>query len=605
MSFIVRQVSRTSDGREIIRPSQFDLLVIRIGRDASCEVHIADLAVDLHHADIRSDGQGRVIVESVSGLGFDSDGRSTKAVKLSVASGGELQFGGHRLTVSGDADAVVVTVERVAVLSDSSSDRDLSGIFTLKGQLIGRRSAAWLLTILVLGIFLAWPIYTYSATQGVKIRPAGFHADTMWSSGSLSLSHKSLENNCQACHVKQFVSVTDNSCLICHKNDAHDHADPKRVVMAKAEPDFIGRVTGYFRASLKIPEGRCVECHTEHEGAGKMQPTAQKFCTDCHASLNTRLTDTKLPNAGDFGTAHPQFRPAVIVDPTTKEPVVQRISLDARPAEDSGLKFPHAIHLSKTNGIARMTQTMAREQGFGASLVCKDCHLPSADGTRFQPVSMENDCQVCHSLAFDQIGGTLRTLRHGEPAQVVADVRAYYRSTTPARPINLGGMVRRRPGTYSLVQTTDDYMRGVRAWPSGAEGAVRGLFTQGGACFDCHSTRLTPAGWMVRKVAQTDRYLTKGWFDHNAHKGESCQSCHGAERSNKASDVLLPDLKSCRTCHVGEGRTALHPVKTPVESSCAMCHDYHVDDGAPWRTKTEVDKAKGRNRFPDVIASAR
>ncbi|MFM9851685.1 MAG: cytochrome c3 family protein [Sphingomonadaceae bacterium] len=499
---------------------------------------------------------------------------------------------------------VIITVKRIAALSDSSTDKDETGIFTLKGKLLGRRSAAWLLTVLVLGLFLAWPIYTYSATQGVKIRPASFHADTMWSSGSLSQSHKSLENNCQACHVKQFVSVTDDTCLSCHKADAHDHADPKRVVLAKASPDFIGRAAGFIRANLGIAEGRCVECHTEHEGAGKMQPTAQKFCTDCHASLNTRLTDTKLPNAGDFGTQHPQFRPAVILDPTTKEPVVQRISLDARPAEESGLKFPHAIHLSKTNGIARMAQTMAREQGFGASLACKDCHTPSADGTRFQPVSMESDCQMCHSLAFDQIGGTLRTLRHGEPAQVIADVRAYYRSTTPVRPINLGGMVRRRPGNYSAVQTAQDYMIGVRAWPGQADGAVRALFTKGGACFDCHATNLTPAGWNIRKVVQTDRYLMKGWFDHNAHKGETCQSCHGAERSNKASDVLLPDLASCRSCHVGEGGAALHPVKTPVESSCAMCHDYHVDDGAPWRTKNEADKARGRNRFPAMIANA-
>jgi predicted CXXCH cytochrome family protein len=604
MSFIVRQISRTSDGREIVRPSQFDTSSIRVGRDASCEVHLADLAVDLHHAVITSDGRGRVTVESVSGLAFDSDGRSTKLARLETASGGELRFGGHRLTLSGDADTIIITAERVTALSDSSAEKDQNGVFTLKGQLIGRRSAAWLLTLLVLGVFLAWPLSTYSAMKGEKIRPAGFHADTMWSSGSLSLAHKSLENNCQACHVKEFVTVSDSSCLTCHKDDAHDHADPKRVAMSKESPDFFGRATGYIRASLNIPEGRCVECHTEHEGAGKMQPTAQKFCTDCHASLNTRLTDTKLPNAGNFGTQHPQFRPAVIVDPTTKQPVLQRISLDAKPAEDSGLKFPHAIHLSKTNGIARMAQTMARDQGFGASLVCKDCHTPSADGTRFQPVSMEGDCQMCHSLAFDQIGGTLRTLRHGEPAQVVADVRAYYRSTTPVRPINLGGMVRRRPGNYSLVETRQDYAFGVAAWPGRAEGAVRALFTQGGACFDCHSTNLTPAGWSVRKVVQTDRYMMKGWFDHNAHKSETCQSCHGAERSNKASDVLLPDLKSCRTCHVGEGGAALHSVKTPVESSCAMCHDYHVDEGAPWRTKTEVDKAKGKKRFPDVIASA-
>ena len=29
-------------------------------------------------------------------------------------------------------------------------------------------------------------------------------------------------------------------------------------------------------------------------------------------------------------------------------------------------------------------------------------------GVRFQPVNMEEDCGMCHSLAFDTSGGTLR-----------------------------------------------------------------------------------------------------------------------------------------------------------------------------------------------------
>ena len=92
-----------------------------------------------------------------------------------------------------------------------------------------------------------------------------------------------------------------------------------------------------------------------------------------------------------------------------------------------------------------MGRRLSAEYGFGSSLACKDCHTPDPNGVRFEPVDMKEDCSMCHSLAFDEIGGTVRTLRHGEPAMVQADLRAYYRSTGPTRPINLGGMNRPRP----------------------------------------------------------------------------------------------------------------------------------------------------------------
>lgn len=607
MTFIVRQISRTSDGREIVRPATYNTNSIQIGRDAASEIHLPDLAVELAHARMSITENGQLLVESIGGLGFERDGRSATRSEIDPGVGAELAFGGHRLTVSKDKDNIVVAVERVEALSDASEEKEEIGLFTLKGLIPGRRPLAWSFIGVVLALFLAWPIYTYATSKGVKERSAGFHADEMWTSGSLSSAHRGLEKNCQACHTEKFVAVTDNACLTCHKDDAHDHAKADRLAMAKEAPGFGGAIKGFFKASFNSPEGRCVDCHTEHEGAGAMTPTAQAFCTDCHASLDQRLTDTKLKNATDFGTGHPEFHPAITSGWQGDMRLTKRVALVGNGLrEDNGLKFPHDIHLSKTNGIARMTQTLKGQQGWGDSLACKDCHTPSADGTRFKPVDMESDCSMCHDLVFDNVGGTLRTLRHGDPAQVVADLRAYYRSTGPLRPISLEGMARRRPGDYATAETASDYAIGARAWSGGANSAIQAVFSKGGACYDCHvitpgTSAASPYG--IAKVVQPDRYMKLGWFDHNAHTSETCASCHKAETSKAATDLLLPDLNSCRTCHVGESGATLAKVKTPIESSCGMCHDYHIDAFAPWMSKNLVDRGKGVRRFQPTAAS--
>jgi predicted CXXCH cytochrome family protein len=600
MAFIIRQVSRTSDGREIVRPATFEATSISVGRDAACEIHLADLAVELNHARITEQGNRRLLIEATSGLDFKVDGRSSMRSEIDAGRGAELRFGGHRLTISSDGTNPLITVERVEALSDSSEARDETGLFTLQKVAIGRRPMAWAFIAAVLALFLAWPIYTYATSAGVKDRAAGFHGDNSWVSGPLSDAHKSLENNCQACHTEKFVAAKDESCMVCHKDDAHDHADQAKLAMAKAAPDFGGRVKGWFKAAFNKKDGRCVDCHTEHEGAGPMAATPQAFCADCHATLKERVTDTKLGNAADFGTDHPEFMPLVTVGIQGDKRFAKRISFAEKPTENNGLKFTHAQHMSGNNAIGRMVQTMAQEQGWGSQLVCKDCHVATADQTRFQPITMEKNCQMCHSLAFDYIGGTMRTLRHGEPGMVVADLRAFYRSTGPVRPISLDGMSRRRPGNYAFAETAQDYVIGARAWPGRAEDAIRAVFSKGGACYDCHVVLPVPsqgAPVTIQKVFQPDRYMNHGWFDHDAHKSETCVSCHRADLSNNATDLLLPDMASCRTCHVGGTGNALKPVKTPVNSTCAVCHDYHFDTMAPWKTKLEVEKGKGRPRF--------
>lgn len=326
-----------------------------------------------------------------------------------------------------------------------------------------------------------------------------------------------------------------------------------------------------------------------------MQPTAQKFCADCHNGMDGRLTDTKLENASDFGIEHPQFRPAVLVSLGGNNPERKRISLDQKPTEYNGLKFPHDLHLSRAGGVAQMGRRLSKEYGFGSSLACKDCHTPDPKGVRFEPVDMKEDCSMCHSLAFDEIGGTVRTLRHGEPAMVQADLRAYYRSTRPNRPINLGGMKRRRPGESNEVRVASDYARAVQFRPSRANLAINQVFSRGGACFDCHGiTPPTARGrvdYGIKPVTQTDRYMEKGWFSHDAHNDEDCTSCHNAATSKAAEDLLLPGIKTCRECHGGEFQKS-----SDVPSSCAMCHDYHADDGAPWLVR---DQKKDKQVKPE------
>ncbi|AUW57614.1 cytochrome C [Sphingobium sp. SCG-1] len=606
MTFLIRQVSHTADGREIVRQSTLPKPQLSIGRAAENDIHLQDLSVTPDHARIEQVDARRVTVRATGTLGFVLDGRTTMRADIDAVQGAELRFGGHRITVShGENDEIILSIQRVDALSDALEEKEESRVFSLSGLLPGRRGMAWALVLSILIGFLAVPIFSFvtrpaqdtrniyavkNEREAQMMRANLTKGDTVagdsaWSPGPLSKAHHALEGKCESCHVKAFVSVQDSACQTCHNPaEVHEHAPAARLAMARETPGVGGRILASFSSAFGKPgPGACVDCHTEHVGAGPMQPTAQQFCTDCHGTLDKRLKDTKLGNAGDFSTSHPQFEPAVMVAPPgigMKYPRFERISLDDEPSDNGGLKFPHNIHLSKSGGVARMARTLKAQQGYGDSLACADCHRPTADGVRFLPVDMETDCQACHSLGFESIGGTVRTLRHGEPAQVVADLRAYYRSTGPVRPVALGGMTRRLPGDYAAAKVSNAYVRAAATRPGNAEAAIRAVFSKGGACFDCHV--ITPPGaggnanWQVMAVHQPMRYMMKGWFDHAPHKTESCESCHAAPKSAKASDLLLPGIATCRECHGGE------KAKADVPSSCALCHSYHAGNGAPW-----------------------
>ena len=63
MSFIIRQISRTADGREIVRPKTVRSAEITVGRLTENDIHLADLAVEPRHATISEPMPGKLVIQ--------------------------------------------------------------------------------------------------------------------------------------------------------------------------------------------------------------------------------------------------------------------------------------------------------------------------------------------------------------------------------------------------------------------------------------------------------------------------------------------------------------------------------------------------------------
>ncbi|MCL6251497.1 cytochrome c3 family protein [Altererythrobacter sp. KTW20L] len=565
MLFRIRTIDFTAAGRELVRNREVSADSLGVGRATSNAVHLPDLAVEQEHLRISATPAGALALVAAGSLGFTIDGRQVMSASVDPARGAELGVGSYRLELARDDDGTtLITVRQVA--DDEGEGKDRLRGFSLASAMPGKRAMSWIGIAAILIAFLAIPIWTHLNRERVEpdLNAVGaVRMDASWSTGALSSVHHGLEDNCEACHVEPFQPVQDATCLTCHE-DIADHALASRMDTGRPAPSggdaLLWRIARTFG---KPGPGACTDCHTEHEGAGRMEPTAQAFCSDCHNTLDARLTDTALGNARDFGELHPEFKVAVL--PTQGASRAVRVSLDSNPQDWNGLRFPHDVHLDATSGVTQMARRLGEAAGYGEVLQCSNCHTPTADGVRFLPVNMENNCEACHSLVYDQVGTTFRTLRHGNIEQTQADLLAADRA--PRRPVTTG---RRRPGDFA--EGGIYYGNFTRVMPSVLRSSV---MSEEGLCGECHLPGNPASGALaVAPVTQRDRFMIHGWFDHKAHRQEDCASCHATDTSGSATDLLLPGIASCRDCHEGEAsRTAAVP------SGCAMCHSYHPPAG--------------------------
>ncbi len=602
MSFVIKQITPRAAGGTIERIKRLDQATLTVGRAVGADIQLGDLAVKLEHARIRDMGGGRVEVMPLDGAAVQIDRKLIGTVQLSLARAPVLIIGGEKLELGpGENEGeIAVKVERLDAPAQLKDER---AVFTLGRALPSRRLLAWGLVAAVLALFLAWPIVAphpaplAAATPSAAapaVAPAAFHPDQMWDAGPLSPPHAFLSKNCAACHAKAFVSVTDGTCLGCHAGKQpgkgpfavlRDHADPQRLIAAHGTiPGFANRLRAAVGPSFGLKQWSCTGCHKEHVGADTTPVSSDAFCAGCHSAMKARLPDTKLMNVASWDS-HPQFRPQ-ITDNSGSKPKLTRIALGGAPQEDTGLKFPHALHLSATNAVAQMTRRLGGRYDGEKALGCADCHHADPTGVRFVEPTMERDCESCHTLAFATQNGTVRTLRHGQPAQVVAELRDYLR---------LGGAPADRIGRMQ-VGLAASYRQQVRfdVPHAGAnvDGQIRAVFEKGGACYDCHviTPPASPASlaYEVKPVTYTARYLTRGWFSHADHAtaASPCSSCHAAATTNSSTALLLPGVKSCQTCH------AVRPAANQVASPCSSCHSYHNGAGAPAFVRTESAGAR-------------
>jgi len=618
MTLVLRQISQRATGGEIVRKRDLTGDVIRIGRGADCEIRIPDLAVSLHHADLVRDDQGRLRIEARGEQPFGLNGRFVQSATIAAGDGAVLSFGDHRLAVSVEGGSVVLTLSRIDTAPDAAADAvaDATG-YAPKRALLGKRRMAWTgLGVIALACLII-PILAFTGALDGWLHPR-IDVDAQWSTGPLSASHDFLEDDCQACHTKAFVSVRDETCKTCHdaaqsgsmlarvnaqvasdggKNAPSrvaDHAAPTRLMWATPDPgDIGGQAKALARRIFNRPEQRCATCHIEHVGnpltdAPRPKPTLQETqtCTGCHTDLDQRLKDTVLRNAPSW-SQHPEMHPVVTVRAEPLE--TRRISMAAGPRENSGLTFPHDLHLSGTGGVARMASGLGKGATSGG-LDCASCHMPQANGTGFKPVEMESACGSCHSLGFATAGGT-RQLPHGDVNRLVSFLSGPGAGgpVSGARPDG----PRRRPGDAAQARAA---ARPV--WRPTPSSMATAAFSPGGACHDCHTAETDAGKWRVRPVRLADAWLTRGGFDHRteAHRVDAqgrptCATCHSADKSGDATDVLLPRLSTCQSCH---GKTQATAPAVTAPANCSTCHSYH----APARPEP---LEPGRRREPMIM----
>lgn len=591
MAFLIRTIDFTAAGREIIRDRVVEQASLTIGRAAECDIHLPDLAVEQRHVQIDAKADGMLGVSALGTLGFAIDGRIVTSGTIDPRTGGEIALGSARLAIARGADGTAsITIRQVA--ADEGKGDALRG-FALASALPSKRATSWVLAVAILLLLLAIPVASHLLRTPVKNDPKGetpgqVVLDAAWTSGALSLKHHNLEDNCESCHTAAFESVQDETCVSCHEQTG-DHAAMPRLAKGMA-PLSPGDAVQWRIGEALGKEGPlgCVSCHSEHEGPVRQKPASQAFCADCHDTLDTRLTDTALGNAHDFGKEHPQFRPAFYASFGAAKPV--RASLDSKPVERSGLVFPHNVHMDARGGAARMALSLSQ---YGAPLECKDCHSLTPDKVGFKEVKMEESCESCHSLVSGRTaGGGFSSLRHGDVRDLAQDLARISSGPRPAlaprrgRPGQIGGS-----GAYAA-----NFGRPVRAYIG-----ISNALSPGGICTECHLPARGKTGQAdLMPVNLPDRFLTSSFFNHEAHKKEKCTDCHAADTSKTATDLLIPDLKSCRDCHLGA--TAVKTKKI-VPSECAMCHAYHLPAGQ-WSPKGAAPHYKPKPEPPKTTIAA-
>jgi hypothetical protein len=420
----------------------------------------------------------------------------------------------------------------------------------------------------------------------------GFSGDhRVYSSGRMSKAHAVLEKECAACHAQKAsafsAKATDNSCLDCHDGPLH-HAG-------------------------QAPTPACVTCHTEHQGRMNIAAASNQACAECHADLKAGGNSARFAShIRSFEDGHPQFA-----------------ALQEGSRDSGTIKLNHAIHMKlirrgpngpnvqlecggchrATSSDADLTYADPRYRAATVSYKDSDEVLPlHAETLRtpravtgrelMAPVKFANACAGCHLLTFDKRFDD--GVPHDKPEVIHAFLVKTFRGYIAAHPTEV--RVQHDPSRDLTGRPLSPAVRilAPAQWVAERTAEAEDLLWRK-TCKQCH-TLTTSAITSHRRIElsvtqergtgklsgipaelpniapanSTLRWMPHAKFDHGAHDGFSCASCHAkALTSTEAGDILLPGIATCQTCHA--------PGPEHAESRCFECHTYH-----DWSKRKEV-----------------
>ena len=394
----------------------------------------------------------------------------------------------------------------------------------------------------------------------------------VYSSGRLSRAHAVLEKECAACHVSLAgafsAKAADNACLACHDGPIHHPS--------------------------QIPFPNCATCHTEHRGGASLSAVSDQACAGCHGDLKSSHADTLyVSRINSLEKGHSEF--------------AALRSVTGAPASDPAtIKLNHAIH---------MKPIRRGPNGALVELECHNCHHTTAaapdltysdakyrvaavsykDSDEFLPASLEglkppkpttgrelmapvrfaDGCAACHLLTFDKRFD--EGVPHDKPEIVHAFLVTKFQRYISAHPGDV--RVQRDPGRDLSGKPLPPQVRILTPaqWVVERTADAEELLWRK-TCKQCHVLTTSQSGDLPQVAAANVRtqWMPHSKFDHDAHRGFSCMSCHSkALTSTESSDILLPGIATCKTCHA--------PGPGHADSRCSECHTYH-----DWSKRKEV-----------------
>jgi hypothetical protein len=416
-----------------------------------------------------------------------------------------------------------------------------------------RRARFWLCLL----IPLAGLVWVGSRLAASDYRP--------YSSGPLSKGHVLLTRDCVTCHAPEkgafFQRTSDKACVACHDGPIHQTGQ-------KFEPN-------------------CGTCHVEHKGGVRLIATSNESCAQCHANLQTKTGSTTFAHTiNSLNTDHPEM--AVFRD-RRKDPVTIRVNhfvhmkknlLGPRGAVQLECADCHRAPVAKAPWRYGTTEAEAVSSGAAAAAPAQvlkaDLYAPDPSRALMTLPKFTESCSSCHLLQFDK--RIPEQAPHDKPEVVRAFVVKKLEAYIAAHPAELhegGEEDRRLPSRPAPVAAhTVTPAQWVAERTKEAESLLWGK-----TCKQCHQITITE-GQPLPKVAASNytlHWLPRARFDHDAHRGFACASCHPkAITSQDSAEVLLPQLATCQTCHA--------PGPNHAESRCFECHAYH-----DWTKRKEIN----------------